>query len=328
MHSSTLSLLVIHSWAAVLPQNWEGTLASSAVAFAVPLLLAGVGECIAERAGVLNIGVEGMMLVSALAAVVASHATGSPWVGMGAGLLAAMALGAIFGLLAIYRGVNQVVAGTAVNLLALGVTGAAFGTITLRLVGEGRRLEGVKLPDWPVPLLSKLPALGPTLFNANLLVYLAFVLVPLSAWVLQRTRFGLQLRAVGELPQAAETAGLNVHGLRLLAVLVGAAMAGMAGVFLSIGHVVTFADNMTAGKGFIALALVIFGRWSPWGVLGGAAVFSLAWGVATVLGTQGRGRPEEVILLALPYLATLVALVLRSGRTTAPAALALPYQRG
>jgi general nucleoside transport system permease protein len=312
-----------------LPDAWLVTLASAAVAFAVPLLLAAVGECLVERAGVVNIGVEGMMLAAALAAVVASHACGSSWLGLLAALAAAAALGALFGVLVVYRNVNQVVAGTAINILALGLTGAGYFTLTRRLAAEGQsRLVGVKLPDWPLPGLEALPVVGPTLFRANLLVYAAFLLVPLCAVLLYRTRLGLQVRSVGEKPAAAEAAGIPVRRVRFLAVLVGAALAGAAGAFLAIGHVVTFAENMTAGKGFIALALVIFGRWSPWGVLGGTAVFSLAWGFATVLSSQGRGRPEEVLLLALPYLATLAVLVFRSGRTSAPAALAQPYVRG
>jgi ABC-type uncharacterized transport system permease subunit len=307
----------------VLPAGWGETLASAAVAFAVPLILAGVGECITERAGVVNIGVEGMMLTAALAAVAVSHAAQSPWAGLAAGVAAAALVGWVFGLLTVYRGVSQVVAGTALNLLALGATGAVYFTLTQRLAAAGgSRLVGARLPDWPLPGLAALPGLGPTLFSGNVLVYAALAAAPLAAWALYRTRPGLQLRAVGEFPRAAEAAGANVQRTRLAAVLAGAALAGCGGAFLAIGHVVTFGENMIAGKGFIALALVIFGRWNPWGVLGGAVLFSTAWGTATVLATQGRGRPEEVILLALPYLATLAALVLRSGRTAAPAALA------
>lgn len=313
----------------VLPQGWDVTLVSAALAFAVPLLLAGVGECLVQRSGVLNIGVEGEMLVGALAAVAGSYYTGCAWLGLLAGILASMLLGALFGVLAVYRNANQVVAGTALNLLALGGTGAAYHALTQRLAAAGAsRLEGVKLPDWPIPGLSALPVFGSTLFQGNVLVYAAFLVVPATAALLFRTRQGLQLRAVGEHPHAAEAAGVDVRRMRLLAVLAGAALAGMGGAFLSIGHVVTFAENMTAGKGFIALALVIFGRWRPLGVAAGAAVFSLAWGLGAVFSTQGRGRPEEVFLLALPYLATLIALVVRPGRTTGPAALAQPYVRG
>jgi general nucleoside transport system permease protein len=312
-----------------LPDSWPVTLASAALAFAVPLLLAGIGECLVERAGIINIGVEGLMLSAALAAVVASHATGSPWAGLAAGAGAAMLLGALFGLFTVYRGADQVVVGTAVNILALGLTGAIFGTVTRRLAEQGvSRLSGVRLPEWPLPGLSGLPVFGTTLFRGNALVYLAFLLVPLSALVLYRTRPGLQLRAVGEYPPAAEAAGTDVRGLRFLVLLIGSALAGLGGVFLAIGHVDTFSENMIAGKGFIALALVIFGRWNPWGVLAGTLVFSLAWGFGTVLSSQGRGRPEEVFLLALPYLATLAALLFRSGRTTVPAALGRAYRRG
>lgn len=310
-------------------EHWSlVTLFSAAVAFAVPLLLAGIGECFTERAGVLNIGLEGLMLVAALAAVLGSHATGSPWVGVLSGAGAAVVLGASFGVLTVYRGTNQVVTGTAINLLALGLTGAVNAAITTSLASRGlTRLAGEKLPDWPLPGLSALPVVGSTMFSANGLVYAAFIAVPVGSWLLHRTCVGLQLRAAGEHPQAADAAGVDVRRIRFLAVVAGSALAGLGGVFLAIGHVVTFTDNMIAGKGFIALALVIFGRWQPVGVLAGAALFSLAWGLATVIASQGQGRPEEVGLLALPYLVTLAALILRSGRTIAPAALAQPFRR-
>jgi len=314
--------MFLPAWLLVtLPAGWGETLLSAAVAFAVPLVLAGVGECLVERSGIVNIGVEGLMLTAALAAVAASHATGSPWVGLSVAVAAAGVVGLVFGAVVVFRGVNQVVAGTVINLLALGGTGAAYFSLTQAAAAAGQsRLLGVKLPDWPLPGLGGLPGAAP-LFAGNVLVYLSLAAAPVAAWFLYRTRPGLQLRAAGEAPHAAEAAGAHVPRLRLLAVLAGALLAGAAGAFLSIGHVVTFGENMIAGKGFIALALVIFGRWNPLGVLGGAVLFSLAWGAATVLATQGRGRPEEVALLALPYVATLAALVLRAGRTPAPAAL-------
>lgn len=309
-----------------LPNLSPETVVSAALASAVPLLLAGVGECVVERAGVVNIGVEGLMLVAALAAVMASHAAASAAVGVLAAVAAAMLLAAGFGAITIYRNANQVVAGTAVNLLALGLTGAINGTVTRRLALENvSRLAGVKLPSLSVPLLSRLPVVGPTLFAGNALVYLAFLSVPAAWWFLQYSRPGLQFRAVGEYPEAAEAAGTDVRRTRLLAVLAGASLTGLAGAFLSIGHVVTFVENMTAGRGFIALALVIFARWNPWGVLAGALIFSLATGLATSLGSSGRGSPAEVFLLALPYLATLIALLPRARHALAPAALGLPY---
>jgi simple sugar transport system permease protein len=269
------------------------------------------------------------MLVAALAAVLASSAGGSPWLGLLAGAGAAVLLGVLFGALTVYRRTDQVVTGTALNILALGLTGAVFYLVTQQIQAQGgSRLIGVKLPDWPLPLLSGLPVVGRPLFGGNVLVYLAFLLVPAVGWFLGRTRVGLTLRAVGEYPPAAEAAGTHVLRLRFLTVLAGSALAGLGGVFLSIGHVVTFGENMVAGRGFIALALVIFGRWNPWGILAGTAVFALASGLAIDLSNSGRGRPEEVFLLALPYLATLVALVFRSGRSASPAALGQSYQTG
>lgn len=311
-----------------MPALWAETIASATLALAVPLLLAALGECIAERAGVLNIGLEGLMLAGAFAAVAASHFTGSPWPGVAAAVGASVALALLFGWAVVYRRTNQVVSGTVINLLAYGLTGAFFYTLTSAAAGRGEvRLAGQLLPRWRVPFLADLPALGPTLFHSHCLTYLALI-APALCWVfLSRTRTGLRLRAVGEKPEAAEAAGINVLGARMAATAVSGLFAGLAGASLVVGHVPAFSDNMVGGKGFIALALVIFGRYHPWGIAAGVLFFSIAWGAATLFASQGRGRPEEVLLLALPHTATLIALCLAGQRSSAPAALAQPYPR-
>lgn len=303
------------------------TLLSAMLAFAVPLLFAATGECITERAGVLNIGVEGLMLGASLAAVAFSRLAGCAWAGLGAGVGVAVLLGAVFAWTVIERRANQVICGTALNLLCLGLTGVIFGVVSARLAGDGGQFSGVKLPGWPAPFFSGLPALGPTLFSSNVLVYAALLVAPLASFWLFRTRSGLLVRAAGEAPGAVDAMGAEVRRIRWAAVLAGSGFAGLGGCALTIGHVASFQENMVSGRGFIALALVIFGRWTPIGVAGGVLLFSLAWGLATLMSAQGRGRPEEVWLLALPYAATLVVLVfLRRARGAgAPASLGMPY---
>lgn len=306
-------------------------LLGAGVRMATPLLFAGLGEVLTERAGVLNVGLEGVMLVGAFGGAVGAFLGGSPWVGLCAGMAAGSLLAALFALWTVYRRADQVVVGTAINLLALGLTGVFWHAVPhLSGVSQGA-FRAPAFAGVAVPGLSSLPVIGPAFFSRdsgiNILVYVALALVPLTAFVLYRTRLGLQLRAAGEHPQAAEAAGADVLRLRFATVVVAGALAGAGGVFLAIGHLNTFVEGMVAGRGFIALAVVIFGRWSPWGVLGASLLFGLAQGAEFALGARGTGLPPEA-LRALPYLATLVALVLRFGRTAAPAALAQPFQRG
>lgn len=296
---------------------------SSGVAMMVPLLLAALGELYAERAGVINVGLEGMMLVGALAGVVGAFFAASPWVGIVSGTAGGLLMGALFALIVVTRAADQVVAGTALNLLALGATGAAFRVLSERSTTP---LTAPPLPEVAVPGLAGLPVLGEALFHRNALVYLAWLLVPLSGLLLFHTRWGLRLRAVGENPAAADTMGVSVARARWEAVLLCGALAGLGGVYLSIGHVRTFSEDMIAGRGFIALAVVIFGRWMPWGVAGAALLFGLAQGLSYSFQALNLQAPHQVFL-ALPYGLTLVALVLRGGRSAAPAALAQPYRR-
>ena len=291
------------------------------VAMAAPLLLAALGEILVERAGVINVGIEGAMLTGAFFAFLVGHHTGSPWAGAAAAGLAALVIGALLAVLVVRLAADQVVAGMALNLLALGVTGvlyrAAFGA-------TGASLSTATLPLLPVPLLEYLPLLGKAVFAQNALGYLALALVPASAWLLFHTRLGLVLRACGENPEAAEAAGANVRATRFLAILAGCILAGLAGAYLSVGHANTFVEGMTRGRGFIALAVVTFGRWHP----AGAAAAALLFGAADALQYQfqARGLPIPYqFFLALPYLATLAALSVRCRQAPAPAALGVPY---
>jgi ABC-type uncharacterized transport system permease subunit len=275
----------------------------TALAFAAPLLLAALGELIGERAGVLNIGLEGMMLTGALAGAAASFATKNAAAGLLLAMMAGMALAAIFALLAITLRADAVVVGTGLNLFALGITGLAHRALSARWGSY----EAVEMPQWFFMAVGAL-------------------LVPLLWWGFKSTRLGLQVRAVGEYPLAADTAGVRVRRMRWLCTLCNGALCGMAGAFLSMSHTNSFGENMTAGRGFIALALVIFGRWNPWGALCGAILFGAAEGSQFFL--QSRiGTLFYPLLLALPYVLTVLVLSGFAGKTRAPAALAQPYEK-
>jgi ABC-type uncharacterized transport system permease subunit len=296
---------------------------TSGVVMAVPLLLAALGELFAECAGVINIGVEGMMLVGALAGVAGAFYGHSPWLGLLAGVASSVALAALFAVVAVGRGADQVVAGTALNLLALGLTGAVYRAMSEHLTVP------LIAPTWSalaVPGLAQLPLIGEPFFHRNALAYVAYLLIPTATALLFHTRWGLKLRATGENPVAADTMGISVARVRGAAVLLGGALAGCGGVFLSIGHVRTFSENMIAGRGFIALAVVIFGRWNPWGISAAALLFGLAQGLSYSFQALNLAAPYQ-LFLALPYLVTLAALVVRGGHSLGPAALAQPYQR-
>jgi simple sugar transport system permease protein len=288
---------------------------------ATPLLLAALGEMLAERGGVINIGIEGLMLTAAFFGFWAALGTGSTLVGIGAGVLAAMMVALLFGWLTVREAADQIVVGTGVNLLALGITGSLYRG----LFGQtGNALTIQTLSPIPLGVLTRVPFLGPLFAGQNLLVYLGLVLVPVIAWFLNSTGAGLSLRAVGEEPKAADTAGVNVHAVRLWGVVAGGGLVGLGGAFLSLGHAHTFTEGMSAGNGFIALAIVIFGRWNPWGVLGASLLFGATKALQFLLQSQGYHLPYQ-LPLALQYLIPLVVLTGVKGRSRAPAALAQPY---
>jgi simple sugar transport system permease protein len=275
----------------------------TALALATPLLLAALGEIIGERAGVLNIGLEGMMLCGALAGTACSFALKNAGLGLLCAMLAGITMAALFAFLAITLRADAVVVGTGVNLCALGITGLAHRSLSQRWGAY----NAVELPQW-------------------FFLLCAAILVPLLWWFFSSTRTGLQLRAVGEYPQAADTAGVRVNRVRWMATLCNGALCGMAGAFLSMSHTNSFGENMTAGRGFIALALVIFGRWNSWGALAGALLFGLAEGSQFFF--QSRvGTLFYPLLLALPYFMTLIVLSGFVGKTRAPAALGQPYEK-
>lgn len=289
-----------------------------------PILLGALGEVFAERSGVLNIGVEGMMLMGALAGVLGSKYAGTPWAGLLLGVIAGLLMSLIHAFVSITLRADQIVSGVAINILALGLSTflfrAAFGITILPVMV--RSFKPLK-----IPVLSEIPVLGPVLFQQSVLVYIALLLVPVCWFVLIKTPLGLKIRTVGEHPQAADTVGISVARTRYFCTALGGALAGMGGCLLSIGQLNFFADNMTAGRGFIALAAVIFGKWSPYGVLGASVIFGVAEAIALRLQVRGLDIPYEFLFM-LPYVLTIIALAGLVGRAEYPKALALPYERG
>jgi general nucleoside transport system permease protein len=311
-------------WEQILTSAFLVGLLASGIRLATPLILAALGETFAERAGVLNIGVEGMMIAGALAGFLAGHFSGSPWVGALAGALAGVALSSLHAYLSAVVAADQVVSGLAINLLALGLAAFLF-----------RATFGVPASDprspifgtVPIPLLSQIPVLGGILFNQHAWVYLSWLLVPASYLVLYRTAWGLKVTAAGENPIAAEAAGISVRRTRFLAVLVGGALAGLGGMTLSLSQLGFFKEAMVSGRGFIAIAIVMFGRWNPLGVVGAALLFGIADALQLRLQTSGL---EDIVppqfLVSLPYLLTVLVMLGRAGRKAMPSALSVPFR--
>lgn len=294
----------------------------AATSLAVPLALAALGEAVSERAGVINIGLEGSVIWGALGGALAGLA-GGPYAGLAGGAMAGTAAALVFALFAVKLNANQIITGTAVAIGSLGFTGAVFQS---RFGATGLALELETVPAWRIPLLADIPLLGSVFFDRAPTFYAACALAPLLWWFLFRTRRGLALRAVGEAPDAAHAAGIGVIRARTLATLFGGLMAGLAGAHLSLVHTGTFSENMSAGKGFVAVAVVVLGRWNPLAVLAAACFFGTAEALQFVLQAANADLPYP-LFLALPYVLSLAALAGWFGRSHAPAALAKPWPR-
>jgi simple sugar transport system permease protein len=295
---------------------FAGFLAAT-VRVATPLLLAATGETLAERSGVLNLGIEGSMLAGALAAAIGATA-GTPWSGLLAALLAGAALAAVFAVVTVHAGADQIIAGTAITLGSVGLTGAVYRS------DFGATGAGLPVPTFhplEIPGLSRIPVLGPAFFAQPATTYLALAIVPVLWWFLFRTRAGLALRAAGESAEGARGAGVRVRAARTLAVVVGGALAGAAGATLVLAQVGTFAERMTAGRGFIAIAIVVLGRWQPFGVLLAAGLFGAATALQFLVQAAGIGIPYQLVLM-LPYVLALLGLAGAVGRVRAPRDLA------
>jgi len=293
---------------------------AAALRVATPILFAALGEMLVERAGILNLGIEGIMLLAAFTAFVAADVTGSLWVGLGVAVATGVLLSALMGLLSVTFGLNQHVSGLGITLL-----GSGLALYFFRLAYGGSSTPPAldqSFGQWRV-----LPdtALGPLLSQYGL-TYFALLLVPILAWVLARTTFGLRLHSVGENPEAVDIAGVNVFRVRYQALLAGGALMGLGGAFLSLAQLGAFTHGIVSGRGWIAIAIVIFGNWRPLRVLFGALLFGFVQALQLRLQAEGVGVPYE-LLLALPYLVTILVLALTGRNANYPAALLRPYRR-
>jgi simple sugar transport system permease protein len=297
----------------------ESLLASflaAAVRVATPLLLAALGEAIAERGGVINLGIEGAMLAGALAAALGATA-GGPWAGLGAALLAGLLVSAIFALITVRAGADQIITGTAITLGCIGMTGAVYRK------AYGPAGVGLSLPTFPavpIPGLAAIPVVGPAFFQQSVLTYLGYLAVPVLWWILYRSRWGLRLRAAGESASDARAAGVNVGRVRTVGTLIGGGFAGVAGASLVLAQVGTFAEKMTAGRGFIAIAIVVLGAWNPARILWAALFFGAAMALQFLFQALVVGVPYQLFLV-LPYALTLLVLAGFVGNARAPAEL-------
>ena len=295
---------------------------ASAIRLAAPILLVALGGILSERSGVITIGLEGMMLAGSLAGVLGAYYLDSAWLGLACALAAGAAMAAVHAGIAVGLKADQIVSGAAINIGALGLT--AF---LIRVV-FGLQEQKREVPHFvpvSIPVLGDLPGLGPILFRQVGLVYLAFLLVPALWWLLYRTTWGLRILAAGEHPRAADTAGVNVDRVRFVCVVLCGCAAGLGGAFLSLGQLHFFVDDMAGGRGFIALAALIFGRWDPVGTMAACLVFGAADALQFRMQAFGAGLPHQFLLM-FPYVATLGVLLCFAGRARPPAALGVPYR--
>jgi len=307
----------------ILSTGFFVSLFAGMIRLATPLLFPALGQLYTQRAGILNLGVEGTMLMGAICGFTAACATGSLWLGLLAGILAGMLYSLIMAWLSITMMANQVVAGIGMNILASGLAAYIYRVVF------GIRALPAKITSFQavqIPVLSELPVVGPILFQHNILVYAAFLLVPITWFVLEKTTFGLKIKAVGEHPRAADSKGVNVKKIRYAAVLLGGAYAGAGGAFMTIAYLNTFTEKVIGGFGYIAVAVVIFARFMPGRCMIGALLFGMAQALQLRLQAQGVGIPSQILLM-LPYIMTIIALIFASKKAEFPGAYTVPYSR-
>lgn len=293
----------------------------SAIRLATPYIYAAIGETFGQRSGVLNLGVDGVMLLSAFAAYVVVLNGANPWIGLFAALGVGALMGFILGLVNVTLQATQGISGIGIYLFGLGLSDLLFQ----KFVGTARSVRGFQ--EFPLPFLSDIPVIGPIFFEHSVLVYGAYLLVPFAWFILNKTTFGLNIRAVGENPAAADTLGVPVVRTRYLALILGGILSGAAGASLSISLLNVFQQNLTNGLGFIAVALVYFGGWRPFAVLAGSLIFSLVNALQVWAQVLGLPIPSDIAVM-MPYVLTIVVLIFSAQRVRAPAALTRPFQRG
>ena len=294
---------------------------TSAIRLATPYLYAAIGETFAQSSGVLNLGVDGIMLISAFASFYVVLHTGNIWLGLLAAILVGLLMGLLMSFISVTLKAEQGISGIGLYMFGLGLSSLLFKT----MVGTVKTVTGFQAVK--IPLLGDIPVVGQIFFNHSLLVYGAFLLVPIAWWVLEKTTWGLKIKSVGQNPAAADSLGVNVDRVRYVSVCLGAILAGIAGASLSISLLNLFQDNLTAGQGFIAVALVYFGGWRPVGILWGAMLFSTVNAFQLWVQVLGVNIPSDVAIM-LPYLLTIAALAFTTNRGRQPAALNKPFERG
>ncbi|AEF17955.1 MULTISPECIES: ABC transporter permease [Thermoanaerobacterium] len=296
------------------PQLWSATLA-----MATPLALPALGGTFSERSGVVNIAMEGIMLIAAFFAVLFAHLTGSAWLGLLGAVIVGMIVAVIFAWAAVTLTADQVILGMAINIFASGFTAYLLNTI---FGFSGTPTDTPMLPNINIPVIKNIPFVGQILSGNSVIVYLMIILIFASDYFLFHTNLGLRIRAVGENPEAAETAGINVIKLRYLGVTLSGLFSAIGGAYLSIGLLNSFSTDMSSGRGYIALAAMIFGKWTPFGSFGAALLF----GFATALSMQLQNSAlSKNIIMMLPYILTVLALVGVGGKSVSPAADGVPY---
>ncbi len=316
-------VLAFLTWAARdKSMNLTGMLQSSLLR-AIPILVAAMSGLLCERSGIVNIGIEGMMLSGAFVSALVGSLAQNYWWGMLAAMVAGGVMGALLAVLASRYKVSQVIAGTAINILATGLT----SYFSSRYLQTNTALNSPPtFPAFPIPVLGKLPILGPAFFNHTLVIYMALLLMVGMHVMLYHTRWGLRTRAVGEHPRAADTLGIDVFKTRYINVIVGGMVAGFGGAYLVLSSVARFDELMTAGKGFIGLAAMVFGKWNPFGALGASLIFGFADSLQTKLAILRVPIPSQFLLMA-PYLVTMIVLAGVVGRSIPPAAEGVPYEK-
>lgn len=294
------------------------------ITMSTPLLYGSLSEVYAERSGVMNTAIEGIFVMAAWAGFVGTYLTGGNLlIGLIMAMIAGILTAALYGWITIYLKQHQIVTGTALNILALGVCAffqrVIFGVPVTPLIVQ-------PLPQIPIPLLSKIPVLGPILFNQNILTYVLFILVPVSHFVLYKTSLGLSIRSIGENPEAGDVAGLRVDQIRFLTILFAGMMCGVGGAFYSIGYLGMFTTTMIGGRGWIAFAICFLGNWKPYGALAGTLVFGLAEAFAIFMQSSGSTVFPNELFIALPYILTIVLTISRKSFSV-PAKLGVPYKK-
>jgi len=312
-------------WAAAGGLVPVSSLLFGAVSLSVPLVFGALGGVIGERVGVVNVAIEGQLLLGAFSAALLSSITGNPFVGLVGAMIGGVLVSLVLAAFAIKYFVDQVIVGVVLNVLVTGLTGFLYGALLVPNEIELNRPE--RFGRIEIPLLSDIPILGPVLFNQTFIVYLMYITVAVVAWGLYRTRWGLRLRAVGEHPQAADTVGIKVNATRFWNVTLAGAIAGVGGAYFTLVSVPQFGKEMTAGLGFIALAAVIFGRWDPIRATLAALLFGFATNLQNLLTILKTPIPSEFMLM-LPYVVTILAVAGFAGQIRGPAASGKPYIKG